>query len=366
MQAVQFHDFNDARIEEAEKPEPQDHEVLIKVNRVQLSVTECKLYRGERIAHYEQILRRLENPPALMLGHEFMGTVTEVGSSVTSFTPGDRVYAPGKIACLDCQYCRVGMANYCVNKTQIGYDIPGGLAEFVTLPEYPLRLLPDGVTDAQGAAMQPLASAVGTVGAAGIGEGDIVAVVGCGVMGYQCAQLAHHEGARAVLAIDIDPVKLDFAEQRGLIPINVTESNAAEVIDEFTNGIGADVVFEAVGGNQQNGTVGNDPLAQAIRIARRGGQVVQVGHIIDEITITPRIVQSKRVDWVSPPPGVFDLSPNTNTGDLAGELVANGTIVIDDFITHELTSLDAFEEMVEITLDKPAFDALGPAQIVIN
>lgn len=366
MQAVLFQDFNDASVGEMPRPDPRDNEVLIRVHRVQLSVTECKLYRGERIAHYEQIRRRLENPPTCMLGHEFMGEVTETGAAVEAISPGDRVYAPGKIACAECPYCRAGMANYCDNKTQIGYDIPGGLAEYVTLPAAPVRTLPDTVSDAEGAAMQPLASAVATVGAAGINAGGVVAVVGCGVMGYQCAQLAKHEGARRIFAIDIDPTKLEFAEERGLVSINATEESASEVIDEQTGGIGADIVFEAVGGNQTNGTEGNDPLAQAIRISRRGGRVVQVGHIIDQIAITPRAVQSKQVDWISPPPGVFHFGPTIDTGDLATELVAEGLVVIDDFITHELDGLDSFERMVEITLDKPAFDALGPAQLILT
>lgn len=366
MKAVLLHDFNEATVDEVPRPEPTGDEVLIEVSRVQLSVTECKLYRGEKIAHYEQIQRRLKDAPTRVLGHEFAGRVVEVGPNVSSFDEGDRVYAPGKIPCLACKYCDAGLRNYCPNKTQIGYDIPGGLAEFVALPEYPLQRIPEGVSDAEGAAMQPFASAVGTVVSMGLTAGDVVAVVGCGVMGNQCAQVAKLEGARRVYAIDIVPEKLEIAAERGLTPIDAREEDPQAVIDDDTGGIGADIVFEAVGGEQKNGTEGNDPLAQAMRIVRRGGRVVQVGHIIDSITITPRTIQSNAVDWLAAPPGVVQVGPNTDTGELAPELVANGDVDISRYISHELEGLESFERMVDITLNKPKHGALGPAQIAVD
>lgn len=366
MRAVCFHDFDDATVEDVPTPTPSEDEVLIEVRRVQLSVTECKLYRGEKIAHYEQIEARLADAPVRMLGHEFTGEVVEVGEDVTTLAPGDRVYAPGKIPCLQCPYCLAGYRNVCPEKTQIGYDIPGGLAEYVTLPSTPLRTLPPGVTDAEGAAMQPFASAVGATVTAGIDAGTVVAVVGCGVMGYQCAQLARHEGARAVYVTDVEPAKLEIASARGLTTIDAGEDDPVEVIRRDTNGVGADVVFEAVGGKQRDGTEGTEPLAQAMQLVRRGGSVIQVGHIIDRISLTPRMIKSKSVDWLSPPSGILHLSPTTDTGDLAPELVAEGHCRIDQYITHELDGLAAFEELVEITLNKPEHGALGPAQIVVD
>lgn len=365
MQSVLFHDFGEATVEDVRRPSPTGDEVLLAVDRVQLSVTECNLYRGEKIAHYGQIERRLENPPARMLGHEFCGRVVETGPDVTSLEEDDRVYAPGKIPCLECPYCESGRRNYCPNKTQIGYDIPGGLSEYVTLPEGPLWTLPESVTDAEGAAMQPFASAVSATVSTGIDSGDVVAVVGTGVMGYQCAQLAQREGAREVFAIDVESAKLDLAAERGLFPVNVTETDAAEVIGSHTDGVGADIVFEAAGGDQRHGTEGTGPLAQAMRISRRGGTVVQVGHVIGDIELTPRTIKARNVDWITPPPGVSDLGPNTDTAELAAELVATDRVSIDDYVTHELDGLESFEELVDITLNKPEHGALGPAQIVV-
>lgn len=365
MQSILFHDFNDATVEEVERPSPTGDEVLVAVSRVQLSVTECNLYRGEKIAHYDQISRRLEDPPVRMLGHEFCGEVVETGPDVTSLSVGDRVYAPGKIPCEECPHCRSGQRNYCPDKIQIGYDIPGGLSEYVALPEGPLWTLPDSVTDTEGAAMQPFTSSVGSVASTGVDSGDVVAVVGTGVMGYQCAQVAQHEGAKEVFAIDIEQEKLDIAADRELRTIDASVTDPVSEIKDETDGVGADFVFEAAGGPQDHGTEGMDPLAQAMGIARRGGSVVQVGHIIGDITLTPRAIKSRNVDWITPPPGVFHLGPNTDVAELSVELVAENEVSIDDYVTHELDGLESFEELVEITLNKPEHGALGPAQIVV-
>lgn len=364
MEALLIRDYNDAVVEEVPRPSPEDDEVLIEVDRVQLSVTECNLYQGADIAHSDQVSRRLEDGPAQMLGHEFCGTIAETGEAVTDFQVGDRVYAPGKTPCTECAYCTSGYENYCPNKTQIGYDLPGGLAEYVALPSAPLCKLPDEVSDAEGAAMQPFESTVRSVATAGFTPGSVVAVVGTGVMGYQCAQLAKLFGADRVFAIDIDDEKLEIAEQRGLIPINAIDEDAPAVIKDATGGIGADMAFEAAGGPQDHGTEGNDPLAQAMELVRRGGTVVQIGHIIGDIEMTPRKVKSKKVDWVQPVSGITSFSPNMDSARYAPKLVATGQVSIDDYITHELQGLDSFDELVDITLNKPEYGALGPAQIV--
>lgn len=364
METLLFRDYNEAVVEEVARPTPEGDEVLIEVNRVQLSVTECNLYQGVDIAHSDQVSRRLADGPAQLFGHEFCGTIAETGDTVSDFEVGDRIYAPGKTPCEECAYCTSGYENYCPNKTQIGYDTPGGLSEYVVLPEGPLSKLPDGVSDAEGAAMQPFESTVRSVATAGFTPGTVIAVVGTGVMGYQCAQLAKLFGGDRVYAIDIDQGKLDIAEQRGLIPINAMDEDAAEVIREDTGGIGADYAFEAAGGHQEHGTEGNDPLAQAMDIVRRGGTVVQIGHIIGDIEMTPREVKSKKVDWVQPVSGVTSFSPNMDSARYAAKLVASDQVSIDDYITHELDGLDSFDELVDITLNKPEHGALGPAQII--
>ncbi|MDL5363471.1 zinc-binding dehydrogenase [Halalkalicoccus sp. NIPERK01] len=366
MDAVVCEAFGEARVEDVPMPSIGATDVLVEVKRVQLSVTECNLYHGEEIAHYETVRDRLDGGSARLFGHEFCGEVVEVGDEVASFEPGDRVYAPGKIPCGECNYCTSGRALHCTDKTYIGYDIPGALAEYVSLPAEPLCRVPEGVSDAEAAAMQPLASSVLCLRDAGIEQGDIVAVVGTGVMGFQSAQLALLQGASDVIVVDIDPRKLDIAARHGLSPIDATSTDAVTAVRERTGGIGADVVIEAVGGDQDHGTDGSDPLAQAVDMVTRGGTVLQVGYIIGDLTVTPRTLRSKSVDWINPVSGLLTLGPGRTTGTLAARLVEQGRISIDDYITHELSGLDSFERAVEMTLHKEQYGALGPAQIVLS
>ncbi|MFC6905738.1 zinc-dependent alcohol dehydrogenase [Halalkalicoccus tibetensis] len=368
MDAIVVGEFGSSSVVDVERPEPGNGEALIDVSRVQLSVTECLLYRGREVAHYDAVEQAIHGGEvgARLFGHEFCGEVVECGPDVEAFAVGDRVYAPGKIHCGSCPYCRSGYANYCLDTTAIGYDRPGALAEYVRLPTGPLRALPDGVSDAAGAALQPLASSVLCTIDAGIEPGDDVLVVGAGVMGFHCAMLARRFGAGEVYAVDVRERPLSIAADCGITPIDATETDPVAEIRAATGGLGADVAFAAVGGEQSHATDGDAPLAQAFRALRRGGTLLQVGHIEGEIEMTPRVARSKAVRWENPRKGVANVSPGTDTGELAAELVASDTISVEEYVTHELDGLESFEEAVEITLDKQTHDALGPAQIVLD
>jgi threonine dehydrogenase-like Zn-dependent dehydrogenase len=363
MRAVVCSDFDESRVEEVERPAPAPEEVLLKVRRVQLSVTECNLYRGNEIAHYEQVAARLADGPARLFGHEFCAEVVERGAAVEGFDVGDRVYASGKIPCGECPPCERGFEHQCQDLGYVGYERPGALAEYFTVPTSPLSKLPDGVTDAEGAAMQPLATTLVGVDDAGVSTGDVVAVVGAGVVGHQAGQLALERGASEVYAVDIDAEKLSLAAENGLTPVDARETDPVAVVRDRTDGVGADLTFEAVGGEQDDVTDGDDPVAQAFRMTRRGGAVSQMGHIIGEVTLRPRDVRSRGVDWLTPPANARSLTPNVHSGELAARLVAQGRVSIAEYTTHVLDGLEAFERMVEVTLNKPEHGALGPAQL---
>lgn len=366
MKAVVCHGFEDSEIVEIPRPSIKPNEVLIEVERVQLSVTECKLYQGDEIAHYDTVQARLQDGDARLFGHEFCGQIVDTGDAVSRLSSGDFVYAPGKISCYDCNYCLEGYPHLCAEKESIGYDRPGALAEYVALPVTPLSQLPKEVSPAEGAAMQPLASSLLCVIDAKIQPGDIVAVIGTGVMGYQCAQLAQVFGASRVFCVDVRELPLELAAAHGITPIYAPETDPIQRILDATDGIGADVVFEAVGGDQMHATSGHDPLSQAFQAVRIGGTITQIGHITGEISLTPRVARSKCVDWVNPRKGVVSLGPNMNTGELAPRFVADEVVSIAETVTQELNGLDSFEQAVDITMNKAEYNAFGPPQILIS
>jgi threonine dehydrogenase-like Zn-dependent dehydrogenase len=113
-------------------------------------------------------------------------------------------------------------------------------------------------------------------------------------------------------------------------------------------------------------TGGSDPLAQAFRMVRTGGTMLQVGHVIGEVTTEPRAMRSKDVDWVFPRKGARPLTPNTHSGEYTAQLVADGRVSIEAYTTHEFDGLEHFEDMIDVTLNKPEHGALGAAQLVLT
>jgi len=365
MEALLVEDFGSARVDSVSNPEVGPGDLLVSVDRVQISVTECSLFRGAEGMAADLIRERLGDGDNRLFGHEFCGTVEDIGDAVRGFDVGDRVYAPGKITCGSCPYCQIGYESLCENYQTLGTHRPGALAEQVVAPATIFRTLPDEVTDAEGAALQPLADVTNTVADVGITPGDSVAILGTGVMGYYCGQVALARGAGEVFAIDIDPRKVDLATNRGMVGIHPGETDPVDVVTEATGGRGADIVVEAVGGSQSTAISGSDPIAQAFSMVRRAGTIVQMGIIEGEITLEPRQFRSKSVRWLNPKIGIERPSPNRDTGELAVELVASGRVSIEEFITHELKGISAFERAVDITLNQVAHDALGPAQLII-
>ena len=350
MEAVVIDDYDDARIDDVPRPTPGECEALIEVSRVQLDVTECQNYRGKPSILSDLVAEKLQNGGARLFGHEFAGTIVELGDGVTEYEVGDRVYAPDK-----------------VNGTETpGYHRPGALAEYICLPVDPLRALPAGVSDAEGAVLQPLVSAITCVRDARIDVGDVVVVLGAGAMGYPTGQLALGQGAGTVVAVDVNPEMLAGAEQAGMIPVDARAECPVERVLELTDGTGADVVFESVGGTHEHASEGEDPLAQSFQMVRTGGTIVEIGIIPGEITLVPRDYRIKQVRWVNPRLGTLQTGPNTDTGDLAIQLVEDGRVSVADMVTHELPGLEAFDEAVDITLNKAEYGARGPAQLVLD
>lgn len=366
MKAVVCTDFGEWSIENVPRPEPTDNEALLAIKRVQLSVTECQQFHGKAVSGRDSVHDRMRNGDGRVFGHEFVGEVIETGTEVERLEIGDRVYAPAKIACGSCSYCEAGYQNLCENLTTIGNGCPGALSEYLTVPANVLRTLSEGVSDAEGAALQPLASAILCAHDGQIQTGDSVAIVGAGVMGSHVGQLALIDNASEVYAIDVVPEKLEFAAERGMWPVNATEVEPISTIRNGTNGVGVDVVVSAVGGDQSHMMAGDDPIAQAFEMVRKGGTILQVGVLQGDLTVKPGTMRSKEVSWINPRHGAWSFGPNSDTGDLAVDFVADERVDIGAYITHEVEGLDAFEKAVEITSNKSEHGALGPAQIVLT
>jgi len=272
MRAVVYRGIE--RVEVAEVPDPvlvEPSDAIVRVGLTAICGSDLHLYHGKA---------PLE--PGDTIGHEAIGVVAAVGSSVTRFAPGDRVVVSFDIACGDCWFCRKGQTQLCEDFGFLGYGVFGGSlggaqAELLRVPVADVNLLavPDGLEDDRALFVgDALTTGVYAAGLAEIHDGDIVAVVGAGPVGFFCAQAALPSAA-SVLALDLDPSRLSIAEGIGAIPVDVSARNAQTAVGEHTQGRGADVVIEAVG----------TPAAfeRSVDIVRRGGAVVVMGVYTSEV-----------------------------------------------------------------------------------
>jgi threonine dehydrogenase-like Zn-dependent dehydrogenase len=272
MRAVVYRGIE--RVEVAEVPDPvlvEPSDAIVRVGLTAICGSDLHLYHGKA---------PLE--PGDTIGHEAIGVVDAVGSSVKRFAPGDRVVVSFDIACGDCWFCRKGQTQLCEDFGFLGYGMFGGSlggaqAELLRVPVADVNLLavPDGLEDDRALFVgDALTTGVYAAGLAEIRDGDIVAVVGAGPVGFFCAQAALPSAA-SVLALDLDPSRLSIAERIGAIPVDVSARNAQTAVDEHTQGRGADVVIEAVG----------TPAAfeRSVDVVRRGGTVVVMGVYTSEL-----------------------------------------------------------------------------------
>lgn len=205
--------------------------------------------------------------PGIIIGHEGVGVVAEMGSAVSGLKLGDRVVVANRLTCGKCAYCRLGLDNQCTNYQTIGTTVDGAFAPYLAAPARALWKISADVPRDDAALFEPLACAVGSVRRAPFQPGDNVTVIGAGPMGLLFVLLYRAMGAGKIIVIDIAPFRLDFARGLGVdAALSAAEPDVPAEVRRLT-GLGADIVVDAVG-NQ---------IAQAVALARRGGQVILFG-----------------------------------------------------------------------------------------
>src|SRR5512143_3901005 len=207
--------------------------------------------------------------PPVVLGHEYAGTIVEMGKGVQGHAVGERVAVDPNIACGECFYCRRGLVHLCSRLRALGVDIDGGMAEFCIVPSRQLYTLGREMAPEVCAFVEPLSCAVHGIDRAGIRHGDSVVIIGGGPIGQIMLQLARSAGAAFTALVEPQKKKREIAEKLGAtltsdpLSAGVGESLRASLPE------GADVVIECAG------LTATSELA--LNLARRGGTVVFFG-----------------------------------------------------------------------------------------
>jgi Threonine dehydrogenase and related Zn-dependent dehydrogenases len=231
--------------------------------------------------------------PPVIMGHEAAGVIQDTGRLVGDWHPGDRVTFDSTIYCGDCYFCRHQLVNLCDRRRVLGvshdeYRQDGAMAEYVAVPSRILYSVPDGVSFVDATIVEPLSIAVHAVSVAAVGSDTDVAVIGCGVIGLLLIQVLKARGCRQILAVDVNPYRLDRASGMGATTtLRSDEDDVVFEIATLTSGRGADVSFEAVG---INATVG-----LAVAVVRKGGTVVLVGNIAGTVDLPLQKVVTRQL-----------------------------------------------------------------------
>ena len=329
MQALTFQDIEQVRYQSI--PDPlvvDDSDAIVRARMTAICGSDLHVYHGR-----ETGLDR-----GTVLGHEFIGEVVEIGSSVEHFQVGDQIVSPFSTSCGRCFYCNSGLTARCERGQLFGWreggqGLHGAQAEYVRVPladstlvHAPEDLPPEVVL----LAGDVLSTGLFSARAGNVKTGSAVGVVGCGPVGLMAVAAALSLGARIVFAIDWVHERLDLAADFGAVPVNFHEVDPSSVVREATDGRGVDTVLEAVG----NSAAGH----LAMNLVRPGGTIMAAGvHTERDFPFTPMAAYDKNL--------VFKTGRCSARHYIERSLAVarSGRFALDRIISHRLPLEDGVE-----------------------
>jgi len=272
MKALVWQGPEQMEVEEVPEPSPAPGEVLVRPDAAGICGSEVEGYLG----------KMGNRTPPLVMGHEFAGTVVEVGEGVDRGLIGREVAVNPLYSDGTCRLCRMGLPNLCPNRGLIGIHRPGGFAELTSVPATNAYPLPEGMRDAArlGSLAEPLANGVhvarlGTAG--GTERIEHAVVIGAGTIGLMCLQAAVLSGIPRVHAVEPVAGRREHALALGAHAAHASAEEAREALDAATEGLGVDLVVDAVGASATR--------QAAVETVRPGGRVVCIGLRDDETAL---------------------------------------------------------------------------------
>ena len=327
-QAAILYGVRDVRVEETSMPVPGPREVLVEIASVGVCGSDMHYYEHGKIGAF--VVRA-----PLILGHESSGVVAQLGAEASKHAVGDRVTIEPGVPCGRCRECRSGRYNLCQDVRFFATPpIDGAFARYVTVHEDFAFRLPDGMSDDEGALIEPLSVGLWACRKAKLEGGDRVLVTGAGPIGILAMQAALALGATEATITDVNAQRLEMARQLGATrALNVAEEPLGEVGLEF------DVLIECSGIPSA--------MADGIHALRPGGVAVAVG--LDpsgEVSIPMAALQTREITLM----GVFRYA-NTYPGAIA--LAASGRVNLGGIVTGHYP-LEQAEEALQAGRKDPA------------
>jgi threonine 3-dehydrogenase len=227
-------------LEDVPQPAVGINDVLIRVDRTGICGTDVHIYKWDAWA-------QKTIPVPMVVGHEFVGEVAEVGANVKDFFPGEVVSAEGHVVCGRCRNCLAGRRHLCKDAVGIGVNRPGAFAEFISVPMNNVWHHRSGIDRDVASIFDPFGNAVHTVLSFDV-LGEDVLITGAGPIGIMAVSVVRHAGARHVVVTDLNDYRLDLAKKMGAtVALNVRNGSLAEVQKQLGMKEGFDVGLEMSG-----------------------------------------------------------------------------------------------------------------------
>lgn len=333
MKVARFYAPGDIRLEDADEPLVSAGEVKIRVRNCSTCGTDVKISTS---GHPNM------TAPQVM-GHEIAGEIADIGAGVDGWSVGDRVQVIAAIPDGTCDDCLAGHPTICPNQLSMGYQFPGGFAEFMIVPREVMKVdglnrIPAGLGFAEASLAEPLACVLNGQELARVGAGDTVVIVGSGPIGCLHVRLARSRGASRVILVDINAPRLAAAAAKVKPDLTIvsSETDPVDAVMAATNGRGADVVITAAASGAAQ--------EQGLRMLARRGRLSLFGGLPKDhptITVDSNLVHYRELTIV----GVNGSSPDQNKQAL--QLIASGVVVVSDLITHTFP-LDRLLDAIDI------------------
>lgn len=257
-------------LEDVEVPGIGINDVLVRVDRTGICGTDVHIYNWDAWA-------RKTIPVPMVVGHEFVGEIVEVGANVHDFEPGDIVSGEGHVVCGHCRNCMAGRRHLCMATKGVGVNRPGAFAEYISLPQTNIWYHDKDIPRDVQSIFDPYGNAAHTALSFEV-LGEDVLITGAGPIGIMAAAIVRHAGARHVVITDVNPYRLELAKKMGVTrAINVKERTLADVQRDLEMKEGFDVGLEMSG----NPSAFRDMIANMCH----GGKIAMLGIPTEELAI---------------------------------------------------------------------------------
>jgi threonine 3-dehydrogenase len=244
------------------KPEMGHNDVLIKISKTAICGTDMHIYNWDEWS-------QKTIPVPMVVGHEFVGVIEDVGMEVKAYKAGQRVSGEGHITCGHCRNCRAGRRHLCRNTFGVGVNRQGAFAEYLVIPQDNVFPIPDDIPDEMAAIFDPFGNAVHTALSFDL-VGEDVLITGAGPIGIMAAAVCRHVGARHIVITDVNQYRLDLALQMGASrAVNVADHDLKEVMSELGMTEGFDVGLEMSGVPSA--------FKQMLNTMNHGGKIAMLG-----------------------------------------------------------------------------------------